>query len=776
MLYGTTAAGGQAGQGTLFRVNQDGLGFQLLKTFGPGTNDGLRPFAGLLEGKDGLLYGTTEEGGDFGFGTVFQLKKDGSAFTILKSFAGTSDGAYPEAGLIEGSDGLLYGTASGGGTNDSGVVFSLRKDGANFTTLVQFFGTNGANPESELLEATDGRLYGTTCSGDSTNPGTVFRVEKDGTGFTNLVHFLNTSTIKTNGASPQARLIEGTNGMLYGTTPAGGTNTTGTIYALSKDGSGFASIYHFGARSTNDGRIPLGELLLGSDGMLYGTTFDGGTNGNGTVFSLDHDGSNYHVIASLVSPQGAASGLIEGTNGLLYCTSQLGGDTGAGTVFALAKDGSGFNILKSFSPSGGDGQGPQAAPIKTSQNELAGTARIGGTLGKGTVYHIRFDGAAYSVVSSLAEVANPIGALLEATNGNFYGVTQFGGTSNNGAVFSLGAQGGNFGTVYSPDNATNGREFRASLIQASDGTVYGTTASGGSGGEGIAFRLNQDGSGFTILKNFASGSTGPGANPLQPLMEASDRRLYGKTYFGGVTNRGIVFSMSKDGTSYTVLKSFGTPASDGESPMSPLLEASDGFLYGSTYGGGLTNNAGTVFRLNKDGTGFHVILSFTALGSDGRHPCGALVEWLNGSLYGTTEYGGTAGQGTIFKVNKDGTGYSVVASFEAATGSRPRGGLVEGPDGALYGTTEQGGQMGLGTVFRYGTAFGDITSIEILNQVPTVTGVGQPGTNFVLEYSATLGPLATWSTLGSTNAPANGQFSFLDSPASAEQRFYRLKH
>src|SRR5579862_5346359 len=184
MIYGTTSAGGLTGQGVVFRVNPDGSGFSFLKSFGNGTNDAMRPFGALIEGSDGALYGTTEAGGLSSLGTVYKLNKDGSGYSVLKSFSGGSDGANPEAALLEGSDGLLYGTASGGGTNDNGVVFRMAKDGSGFITLVQFSGTNGANPEGELIEASDGMLYGTTAS-SSTNTifGTVFRLQKDGTAF-----------------------------------------------------------------------------------------------------------------------------------------------------------------------------------------------------------------------------------------------------------------------------------------------------------------------------------------------------------------------------------------------------------------------------------------------------------------------------------------------------------------------------------------------------------------------------------------------------------------
>src|SRR5579885_183827 len=121
-VYGTTSAGGAAGQGTVFVMNPDGSGFAVLHRFGLIAGDGARPFGALLEASDGSLYGTTEAGGQNGLGTVYKLNKDGSSFVLLRSFAG-NDGANPEAGLIEGSDGLLYGTTSGGGTNDYGVVF-----------------------------------------------------------------------------------------------------------------------------------------------------------------------------------------------------------------------------------------------------------------------------------------------------------------------------------------------------------------------------------------------------------------------------------------------------------------------------------------------------------------------------------------------------------------------------------------------------------------------------------------------------------------------------
>jgi uncharacterized repeat protein (TIGR03803 family) len=333
--------------------------------------------------------------------------------------------------------------------------------------------------------------------------------------------------------------------------------------------------------------------------------------------------------------------------------------------------------------------------------------------------------------------------------------------------------------IYSPSNASTGLEFRSGLIQASDGLLYGTTVLGGSNDAGTIFRLNPDGTGYTVLQNLVRGPfTTTGANPLEPLLEASDGNLYGTTYCGGVSNKGVIFSISKDTANYTVLKNFGAPVADGDGPMSPLIEASDGLLYGSTYGGGSTNNGGTIFRIHKDGSGFEVILAFDAAGSDGRHPCGALVEWHNGSIYGTTERGGANNQGTLFRVNKDNGHYEVLASLGQTIGACPRGGLVQGPDGALYGATEQGGDMGFGTLFRYGPVFGDILDLQIINQIPILTAIGQPGTNYILEHSFQLGLPASWTPVLSTNAPPAGRFIIPDdlSPVgTTQQNFYMLR-
>ena len=154
----------------------------------------------------------------------------------------------------------------------------------------------------------------------------------------------------------------------------------------------------------------------------------------------------------------------------------------------------------------------------------------------------------------------------------------------------------------------------------------------------------------------------------------------------GWTGNGTVFKLNKDGSGYAVLYNFGSQGNDGYLPDA-VIEGSDGALYGTTQSDGWTGN-GTVFKLNKDGSGYAVLYNFGSQGNDGAYPCAGVVEGSDGALYGTTQWGGRTGNGTVFKLNKDGSGYAVLYNFgsQGNDGANPAAGLVEGPDGALYGT------------------------------------------------------------------------------------------
>jgi uncharacterized repeat protein (TIGR03803 family) len=297
-LYGTTFTAG-LGQGTVFAVNTNGTGFTTLHVFAGYPNEGANPSAGLILSSD-ILYGTTANDGSYGSsgnGTLFKVKTNGSGFTTLHNFAKDSDGGSPMAGLFI-SGNTLYGTAFMGGNFGSGTVFKIKADGSGFTVLHPFTGNDGANPLAGLV-LSGNTLYGEAARGGNWLNGMVFGVNTNGMGFTTLHSFTASDTdslganTNSDGVGPGAGLILSGN-KLYGTAYGGGTSGSGTVFAVNTNGTGFKTLYRFttadyGAyplwRTNTDGAAPNAGLIISSN-TLYGTTSQGGSGGSGTVFSL----------------------------------------------------------------------------------------------------------------------------------------------------------------------------------------------------------------------------------------------------------------------------------------------------------------------------------------------------------------------------------------------------------------------------------------------------------------------------------------------------------
>jgi uncharacterized repeat protein (TIGR03803 family) len=330
-LYGTTQGGGLTNHGTIFSIATNGLESTLYSF--TGGKDGAHPFAPLIQGQDGELYGTTEAGGASQYGTIFKISTNGQ-LTTLYSFTGGADGAYPFGSLVQVEGGGLYGTASQGGSG-YGTIYRLTTNGA-FTLLYEFSGAaDGAYPYTGLLLANDGNLYGTAIAGGANasagiSYGTVFQFSLGGT-FTPLYSFSGGD-----GAYPYGRLVQGLNGNLFGTTS--GTLfqsgvapvSFGTVFEITYGGV-FTSVYSFAGGS--DGANPYAGLCQASDGNLYGTT-TGGTTNSGNVFSITVGG----VLTSLVAFNGGNGGspygsLVQAIDGNLYGTTLSGGASDGGTVF-----------------------------------------------------------------------------------------------------------------------------------------------------------------------------------------------------------------------------------------------------------------------------------------------------------------------------------------------------------------------------------------------------------------------------------------------------------
>ncbi len=324
-------------------VADGAVGFTNLFIFN-GT-DGANPVAGLVLSGN-TLYGTTKGGGTNGDGTVFAINTDGSGFTNLYEFSGV-DGAQPYGPLVL-SGNMLYGTTSqGGGTSDQGTIFAINTDGTGFTNLFNFDGADGQDPVAGLV-LSGNTVYGMTELSDP-GDGTVFAMKTDGTGFTNLYIWI------TNAASPSAGLVLSGN-TLYGTTKQGGVYGGGTVFAVNTDGTGYTNLYNFsetvpaGANKyTNaDGTEPSATLLL-SGNALFGTTSGGGTNGYGTVFRINTDGTGFTNLYEFGFgfTGGSPVGALVLSGNTLYGTTD---HSGAGTVYALNTDGTGLTTLVPVNP------------------------------------------------------------------------------------------------------------------------------------------------------------------------------------------------------------------------------------------------------------------------------------------------------------------------------------------------------------------------------------------------------------------------------------------
>jgi len=418
--------------------------FTTVATFS-GSN-GSQPLGTLVQGKDGNFYGTTQQGGDlacgapYGCGAVIKMTPSGT-LTVLHSFEST-DGLHPEAGLVQGSDGNFYGTTIAGGPNSCpavcGTIFKITP-GGTLTTLYYFCSqancADGNQPESALVQGSDGSFYGTTSRGGdmSCSPGigcgTIFMITP--TGSLTVLHTFTGS----DGAAPGAPLFLASDGNFYGTTFSQGANNAagGTVFKMTPDGS-FTTLYSFCAQANCvDGSAPLAGLVEGGDGSLYGTTSNGGNPdcappvGCGTVFKIATSGnlSTLYIFCTQTNCSDGSNpfaALVPGSDGNFYGTTTTGGNTGCnygcGTAFSISPAGK-LTTLHAFA--GSDGSVPQAGLVQASDGTFYGTTKYGGSSACtqsqmcGTIYRLVVS-AGKSATATTVQVA-PSTIEMGATTG-----------------------------------------------------------------------------------------------------------------------------------------------------------------------------------------------------------------------------------------------------------------------------------------------------------------------------------------------------------------------
>jgi uncharacterized repeat protein (TIGR03803 family) len=354
------------------------------------------------------------------------------------------------------------------------------------TTLHSFNGGDGLSPEATLVQGSDGNFYGTTPLGGAQAKGTVFKIDAAG----NLTKLHSFSGFPGDGAAPVGGLVQGSDGNFYGTTVSGGAFFQGTIFRMTS--SGAITVLHSFNSFFGEGAVPIAELVQGSDGNFYGTTALGGTHFQGSVFKIDAAGNftTLHSFSGFPS-EGAnpVAGLVQGSDGNFYGTTPSGGEHFQGTVFRINAAGD-LTVLHSFSGYPAEGGVPFAALVQGNDGNFYGTTVVGGAHFKGTVFNIDAAGnvtTLHSFNGSPDEGANPVAGLLQGSDGNFYGTTVLGGTHFRGTVFAIDAT-GSVTTLHSFSGSPDeGALPFAGLIQGSDSNFYGTTALGGANGAGTVF-------------------------------------------------------------------------------------------------------------------------------------------------------------------------------------------------------------------------------------------------------------------------------------------------
>ncbi|MBI5711031.1 MAG: hypothetical protein HZC42_12140 [Candidatus Eisenbacteria bacterium] len=372
----------------------------ILRSFAGGAGDGEVPRGSLcISGP--TVYGMTSMGGAFGQGTIFRMNTNGSGYSVLHSFGGAGDGQTPFRSLII-SGTMVYGTTYNGGSASDpgagGTVFRMNTDGTGYVILHNFDGAlgGGTNPDGALCLA-GSTLYGITTAGYNpegmpNNMGTVFRVNTDGTGFSDLHAFpvTDSSTNATDGMNGHGTLaLSGST--LYGATSGGGAFGLGTIFRINTDGSGFGLVHSF-AGGAGDGALPNSPIVSGA--TIYGMTSLGGSGGGaGTIYRMNTDGTGYSVLYAF-----AWDGLITGgtfpyegsvilSGGRLYGMTTQGGTLDRGTIFRMNTDGTSYGVLHSFAAGPADGSEPYDSLIP-SDSTLYGMTTSGGSAFKGTIFSL----------------------------------------------------------------------------------------------------------------------------------------------------------------------------------------------------------------------------------------------------------------------------------------------------------------------------------------------------------------------------------------------------
>lgn len=641
------------------------------------------------------------------------------------------------------------------GANGYGSIYGLPTGSTGIATQYSFIGSPGSSPQhTKLLEATNGKLYGLAYQGGASNSGVLFQYDTTTNVYIGKYEFGGTA-----GANPRGALIQAQNGKLYGMTFAGGTASLGVIFEYDITTNTYTKKVDFtGTTGAAPGKQPFGTLCDPSpgSGKLYGMTRLGGVNDKGVLFEYNYITNVYTVKVDFDGNTGSALGsnpfgelTKAGSN--LYGLASTGGTNNAGTLFEY--DYTNNIFTKKIDLATSTGSGPQGSLMLASNGLLYGMTTVGGagSPAAGTIFSYSIASNTYTklydFVGSSSNGANPFGQLIQATNGKLYGLTRLGGATNVGVLFEFDPSGSTFTKkIDFANTAAVGSFCFGSLIQVSTGKLYGLTSSGGNLGAGVLFNYVISSNTYTKKIDLNSSD---GGTPNGPLIQASNGLLYGMTNVGGSNNVGVIFEYNRLTNTYT--KKIDMSVTNGSYPVGGFVQASNNKLYGLTPLGGV-NGVGTLFEYDPSTNTFtkKVDLTGTTGSFGGSYPYGSLVQYSgNNKLYGLTTAGGSSNLGVLFEYDPSTNTYTKKIDLLAANGYSAYGSLVES-SGKLYGMTQLGGTNSLGVIFEYDPTTNTYTKkIDFSGTSGAAPGSLPYGS---LVTTATTGVLYGMTSAGGTNS------------------------
>lgn len=669
-LYAMTSEGGSSNKGVIFSFDPTSASYSILKNF-DGT-DGAKPNGSLIQARDGKLYGITSFGGINNRGVIFSFDPISFSYAKLNDFD-YSNGAEPSGSLIQASDGKLYGMTPYGGSSGKGVIFSYDPSSSVYLKLKDFDGTDGEGPGGNLIQARNGKLYGITPGGGTGNKGVIFSFDAASAAYTKVKDFDNSK----NGIYPTGSLIQASNGKLYGVTSAGGSSVFyGVIFSFDPFSSKYKKLVDL---DLTNGGYPNGSLIQASNGKLYGMS-GGGSSIDDVIFSFDLSSSIYtnQKLFNFANGNDPRGGFIQATDGKLYAMTSQGGGSDKGVIFSFDPASSAYAKLKDIA-SNKDGSNVTASLIQALDGKLYGMTRNGGSNGYGIIFSVDPSSFTFTKLKDFDGVhgGNPNGSLMQAKDGKLYGITGRGGITDRG--FILGIDGG---VIFSfdPSSSTytqlydfkydtirgyfpDGGGPRGSLMQSSNGKLYGMAHYGGSRLYGVIFSFDPASSTYTRLHDFCELH----GSPTGSLIEADDGKLYGLAP-GEATDEIAaapnIFSFDPSSSAYKIVKNL---QDDDGVPFGSLIRANDGKLYGLAYS--------DIFSYHPSSSIYTKLYAFKYDDSndfpEGIAAYGNLLQASDGKLYGMTSAGGANNLGVIFSYDPSTSTYTKLKDYDGDNGASP---------------------------------------------------------------------------------------------------------